>query len=102
MAREHGRREHGRPEHKRPEMQLRLQGYRLTTAEIVYHMPDHPGLLQTFVWRQLDLPPRFPRLTEFLEFWRRHLDGPLHSVKVAAAGAALPRTRHAVHWSHLH
>ena len=24
-----------------------LEGYGLTTATILYHMPDHPGLLQT-------------------------------------------------------
>jgi len=29
---------------------LQLNGYRLTTAEILYHMPDHPYLLQSFVW----------------------------------------------------
>ena len=27
-----------------------LNHYRLTTAEILYHMPDHPTLLQTFHW----------------------------------------------------
>ena len=29
-----------------------LDGYRLTTAEILYHLPDHPGLLQTYLWQQ--------------------------------------------------
>ncbi|WP_374446652.1 usg protein [Stella sp.] len=61
-----------------------LADYRLTTAEILYHMPDHPGLLQTYVWQDLDLAPRFPELTRFLEFWQRELDGRLHSVKVAS------------------
>ena len=32
-------------------------GYRLTTAEIIYHMPDHPSLLQTYVWQEFDLAP---------------------------------------------
>ena len=27
-----------------------LDDFRLTTAEILYHMPDHPELLQTYVW----------------------------------------------------
>ena len=38
---------------------LMLKGYRLTTAEILYHMTDHPKLLQTFVWQELDLSPEF-------------------------------------------
>ncbi len=62
---------------------LQLRDYRLTTAEILYHMPDHPGLLQTYVWQALDLAPRFPELGKFLKFWERNLDGKLHSVRVA-------------------
>ena len=35
--------------------ELQLRGYRLTTAEIIYHLPDHPALLQSFIWQDLDL-----------------------------------------------
>lgn len=63
-----------------------LRGYRLTTAEILYHMPDHPELLQTFIWQELDLAPKFPVLVRFLKFWNDNLDGPLHSVRVASKG----------------
>ena len=58
-------------------------GYGLTTANILYRMPDHPKVLQTYVWQDYDLAPMFPELRRFLEFWRRELDGPLHSVQVA-------------------
>lgn len=75
-----------------------LRDYRLTTAEILYYMPDHPGLLQSFVWQQLDLAPRFPELQRFLDFWNRELDGKLHSVRVASAELISPgRWRHAAH-----
>jgi uncharacterized protein Usg len=60
-----------------------LAGYGLTTANILYGMPDHPSVLQTYVWQDYDLAPRFPALIRFLEFWKRELDGPLHSVSVA-------------------
>jgi uncharacterized protein Usg len=60
-----------------------VEGYGLTTASILYGMPDHPSVLQTFVWQAYDLAPRFPALTRFLEFWKRELEGPLHSVSVA-------------------
>jgi len=66
-------------------LQLQLRGYRLTTAEIIYHMPDHPSLLQTFVWQNFDIAPDFPALQRFLDYWERHIDGRLHSVKVASA-----------------
>jgi len=61
-------------------MELMLSGYGLTTANILYHMPDHPHLLQTYVWQQYDLAPKFPALFGFLDFWKTKLDGPLHSV----------------------
>lgn len=68
------------------EFELLLQGYRPTTAEILYHFPDHPVLLQSFVWQRLDLAPRFPVLCHFLDFWQANLDGKLHSVRVTCAG----------------
>lgn len=63
-----------------------LEGYRLTTAEILYRLPDHPALLQSYVWQDLDLAPEFPVLNKFLRFWQDSLDGPLHSVRVASKG----------------
>ena len=68
---------------ERVSLELQLRGYRLATAEIVYHMPDHPGLLQTFVWQHYDIEPDYPELTRFLDFWSRNIDGKLHSVTVA-------------------
>lgn len=60
-----------------------LEGYRLATAEILYRLPDHPALLQSYIWQDYDLAPRYPALTRFLDFWARELEGPIHSVRVA-------------------
>ena len=60
-----------------------LQGYRLATAEIFYHLPDHPGLLQSYVWQDYDIAPKYPVLSRFLDFWTRELEGPIHSVRLA-------------------
>ena len=60
-----------------------LVSFSLTTAEILYRMPDHPSLLQSFVWQEYDMHPRFPRLRTFLDFWARNLDGKLYRVIVA-------------------
>lgn len=67
-----------------------LQGYGLTTAEILYRMPDHPAILQTYVWQEYDLHPRFPRLRGFLQFWNAKLEGPLYKVTVAHSGLIRP------------
>ncbi len=65
------------------QLRRQLAGWHLTTAEIMYHMPDHRNLLQSFVWQEYDQAPHFPRLIKFLDFWTRNLDGPLSSVRVA-------------------
>lgn len=72
------------------DLERMLQDYRLTTAEILYHLPDHPSLLQTFVWQNLDIAPKFPVLNKFLMFWENELDGKLHSVKIASAELVRP------------
>jgi uncharacterized protein Usg len=59
-----------------------LQDYRLTTAEIIYHLPDHPSLLQSYIWQEFDIAPRFPILHKFLHFWETKLDGKVFLVKV--------------------
>lgn len=83
------------------DLKLQLRDYRLTTAEIIYHLPDHPDLLQSFVWQHLDLAPDYPNLRRFLDFWRNNIDGKLHSVKVGQARLIGPaRFRH-IRASHL-
>ena len=60
-----------------------LAGFSLTTAEILYRLPDHPSLLQTYLWQEYDEHPRFPRLKQFLAFWEANLDGKLFQVRIA-------------------
>jgi len=67
-----------------------LEGYGLTTAHILYRRPDHPWLLQTYLWQEYDLFPEFPTLQKFLDFWQRTLEGPLHSVTVAHSRLIAP------------
>ncbi|HKR88991.1 MAG TPA: usg protein [Phenylobacterium sp.] len=66
-----------------PEFRKMLAGYSLTTAEILYRMPDHPAILQSYIWQEYDLFPEFPALKKFLDFWSRTLEGPLFKVSVA-------------------
>jgi uncharacterized protein Usg len=67
-----------------------LSGYGLTTAQILYRLPDHRDLLQEFLWQHYDLFPTFPGLEKFLEFWQQSIDGPLYSVTVAHARLIRP------------
>jgi uncharacterized protein Usg len=83
-------------------MELQLKGYRLATAEIVYHLPDHPGLLQSFVWQHYDMAPDYPELRRFLDFWSRSIDGRLHSVTVGRTKLVGPARCHSAGLFELH
>ncbi|GLK86275.1 usg protein [Ancylobacter defluvii] len=73
-----------------------MGGYGLTTAHILYRMPDHRSLLQTYLWQRYDLFPHFPELQRFLDFWARELEGPLHSVTVSHSRLITPAELRAV------
>jgi uncharacterized protein Usg len=67
-----------------------MLGFGLTTANILYRLPDHPTVLQSYIWQNHDLHPHFPELRKFLEFWKRELEGALHSVIVSHCGLIKP------------
>lgn len=75
---------------KNAELKKQLAGQRLSTAHILYHMPDHPGLLQAFTWQTYDVAPRYPRIREFLDFWADEIDARIHSVTVGAVELVKP------------
>lgn len=73
-----------------------LLGYGLTTAEILYRRPDRHWLLQSYVWQNYDLFPKFPALQDFLAFWQEKLEGPLVSVTVAHSRLIKPAELRAI------
>ena len=75
------------------DLNRQLRGERLTTAEVLYYMPDHPALLQRFLWQTLDLSPEFPRIHRFLDFWRREIEAVIHSVTVCSEGGLVQPAR---------
>ena len=64
-----------------PEFERQMSGYGLTTAHILYRLPDFQSVLQSYVWQEYDIAPDFPVMKKFLAFWEKNLDGPLHSVR---------------------
>lgn len=85
-----------------PAFAREMEGYGLTTAQILYRLPDHRALFQEFVWQDFDLFPAFPALQKFLAFWEEKLEGPLHSVTVAHARLLRPSDWEAISRGLLH
>ncbi len=75
-----------------------MDDFRLTTAQILYHMPDHYEILQEYLWQDYDMAPHFPVLTKFLDFWTREIEGPLHSVYVAKQELITPGDYRFAEW----
>ena len=80
----------GHAELPHDELTGQLHGARLTTAEVLYYLPDHPSLLQSFIWQTQDLAPRYPRVSRFLDYWRREIDAAIHSVRVGQVDGVRP------------
>lgn len=72
------------------DFQKQLAGYSLTTAEIIYYLPDHPSLVQSYVWQEYD-DSKFTKLRNFLDFWNRELDGKIKEVRTANTAMIGPR-----------
>ena len=84
------------------DLSLRLKGWRLATAEVLYYLPDHPSLLQSFVWQTLDLAPAYPRIHRFLDYWRCEIEAVIHSVHLASGETLAPAPVNKVDWLHHH
>src|SRR3972149_9994714 len=69
-----------------------LRGLSLATVNILYYLPDSPNILQCFVWQCMDLPPRYPRIHRFLDYWRTNIEAALCHIEVASTGE-MPRVR---------
>jgi len=78
------------------------EDYGLTTAQIIYRMPDQLDCFQDFLWQEFDLFPQFPSLRKFLAFWEERIEGPLHSITVAHARLITPMELQALRTRPLH
>lgn len=80
------------------DLNRQLKDYRLTTAKILYHLPDFEKLLQEYIWQDYDVAPKFPALHKFLDFWTREIDGKIHSVYIAKKELITPGDYRFAEW----
>ena len=59
-----------------------LKKWTTATVQVVYYMPDHLHLVQEFMWQTEDQRPDYPRIDKFLNYWDRHIDGPIKEVYI--------------------
>ena len=52
----------------------------LTLIQIYYYMPDHPSVINEFVWQTIDIYPRFPRMKRFLDHWHQNIEAAINEI----------------------
>ena len=58
-------------------MTVYIRRWTLATVQVIYHIPDHIHILNEFSWQTKDRVPEYPRIHEFLDYWDKHIDGPI-------------------------
>lgn len=56
---------------------------RLTTVNVLYFLPEYDSILQQFIWQTLDIPPRYPRVEKFVDYWEREIDAIIQDIIVS-------------------
>jgi uncharacterized protein Usg len=60
-------------------------------VDIFYYRPDHPLLIQEFVWGFDDVPPELVRVHQFLNYWKNNIDAVIKEILVGVNDAAPQR-----------
>ena len=58
-------------------MTVYIRRWTLATVQVIYHIPDHIHILNEFSWQTKDRLPEYTRIHEFLDYWDKHIDGPI-------------------------
>ena len=63
-----------------------LHKWTVATVQVVYYIPDYLHIVNEFVWQTEDQIPEFPRITKFLNYWDKNIDGPIKEVYIYDQG----------------
>jgi uncharacterized protein Usg len=47
-------------------------------------MPDYHNILQEFIWQTEDIEPEYPKVNNFLNYWRANIDAVIAEVQIAS------------------
>lgn len=53
---------------------------KLVFVNVIYHLPDYNNLVNEFHWQTLDLPPRYPRIRRFVDYWEAEIEAQIKQV----------------------
>ena len=63
-----------------------LHKWTVATVQVVYYIPDYLNIVQEFILQTEDQIPEYPRITKFLNYWDKNIDGPIKEVYIYDQG----------------
>ena len=59
-----------------------LKKWTTASVQVVYYIPDYIHLVNEFIWQTEDQRPDYPRIDRFLNYWDKHIEGPIKEVYI--------------------
>ena len=63
-------------------IEIILRKWTVASVQVVYYIPDYMNLVNEFIWQTEDQLPEYPRITRFLDYWDKNIDGPIKEVYI--------------------
>jgi uncharacterized protein Usg len=57
-------------------------GLRLTSVKVIYFLPDYRNILNEFWWQTMDVPPKYPKVKKFVDYWNDYIEGAIRSLEI--------------------
>ena len=65
---------------------MEQKGITIHNPNAVYYIPDYLNIVQEFILQTEDQIPEYPRITKFLNYWDKNIDGPIKEVYIYDQG----------------
>ena len=63
-------------------MVVYIRKWTVASVQVVYYIPDYLNIVNEFIWQTADQLPEYPRITRFLDYWDKNIDGPIKEVYI--------------------
>lgn len=72
---------------------LMLRTKVVALVNVLYWMPDYHDILQEFIWQTEDIEPEYPKVNNFLNYWRANIDAVIAEVQIDSSSDDQRRVR---------
>lgn len=71
------------------------RGETLVNVTVLYYLPDFRSILNEFIWQTIDRRPTYPRIEQFIDYWKEQIEAEIKEVHICdARGFDATRFRH--------